>query len=33
MIYRVLLGGVAPEELGPRAMAVFDTVYEGLRAR
>jgi AcrR family transcriptional regulator len=33
MIYRVLLGGIEPDELGPRAMAVLDTVYTGLRAR
>jgi AcrR family transcriptional regulator len=33
MIYRVLLGGVEPDEMEPRALAVFDMVFEGLRAR
>jgi AcrR family transcriptional regulator len=33
MIYRILLGGIAPDELEPRALAVFDAVFEGLRAR
>jgi AcrR family transcriptional regulator len=33
MIYRVLLGGIEPDELERRALAVFDTVFEGLRAR
>jgi AcrR family transcriptional regulator len=33
MIYRVLLGGIAPEQLESRAIALFDLVYEGLRAR
>jgi len=33
MIYRVLLGGIAADELEPRALAVFDTLFEGLRAR
>jgi AcrR family transcriptional regulator len=33
MIYRTLLGGIQPHELEPRALAVFDTVFEGLRAR
>jgi Tetracyclin repressor-like, C-terminal domain len=33
MIYRVLLGGVTPDELAARGLAVLDTVVEGLRAR
>jgi AcrR family transcriptional regulator len=33
MIYRVLLGDIGSDELEPRAMQVFDTVFEGLRAR
>jgi AcrR family transcriptional regulator len=33
MIYRTLLGGIAAEALEQRALAVFDTVFEGLRAR
>jgi AcrR family transcriptional regulator len=33
MIYRVLLGGIAADQLERRALAVFDTVLEGLRAR
>jgi AcrR family transcriptional regulator len=33
MIYRVLLGGIEGDALEPRALAVFDAVFEGLRAR
>jgi AcrR family transcriptional regulator len=33
MIYRLLLGGIEPDGLEPRALAVAETVFEGLRAR
>jgi AcrR family transcriptional regulator len=33
MIYRLLLGGLEPDALESRAVAIVDTVFEGLRAR